>query len=214
MATLDDLARADAVHWAELECGSYARKVATFDPAFVTCLLCRRILKSRAEASKALAERRPSDRRYHEELRFVRDRGADVARMDLQRGRRTAWRVWQAERQEEQARLEVEFRRLAAALPPVEIVVDVTPEERVAEPLPRAQKRIEPKAYPRRRQAGQPGYGIAAALQATGRKTPLREWERGLDDWPDVHLWQAFEAIDELRRDQAEDRAHWPEVGP
>lgn len=44
------------------------------------------------------------------------------------------------------------------------------------------------------------------------RATRLRDWEQGLDAWPDVHLWQACEAIHEFQSDRLEDPAHWTEL--
>ncbi len=55
-------------------------------------------------------------------------------------------------------------------------------------------------------------YELPDSPQSYGRETRLREWEQGLDAWPDVHLWQAFDAASEFQSDRLEDAAHWVEL--
>lgn len=55
-------------------------------------------------------------------------------------------------------------------------------------------------------------YERRETAESHDRATRLRDWEQGLDAWPDVHLWQAVEAIEEFVSDRLEDAAHWVEL--
>lgn len=55
-------------------------------------------------------------------------------------------------------------------------------------------------------------YERRETAESHDRATRLRDWEQGLDAWPDVHLSQAIEAIAELQAERDEDRAHWVDL--
>lgn len=55
-------------------------------------------------------------------------------------------------------------------------------------------------------------YEVPGTPQYYDRATPLREWERGLDAWPDIRTTETLEAIAELRADRDEDLAHWRDL--
>lgn len=55
-------------------------------------------------------------------------------------------------------------------------------------------------------------YEVPGTPQYYDRATPLRDWERGLDAWPDIRTTETLEAIAELKADRDEDLAHWRDL--
>ena len=64
----------------------------------------------------------------------------------------------------------------------------------------------------RKNRAFRQRYERRETAESHDRATRLRDWEQGLDAWPDVHLSQAFEAIREFRDDHDDDPAHWVDL--
>lgn len=189
----EDLARADTVHWLDADCAVRGAGTTSLSPGEVTCPVCRLIMAAALGRSQAIAARREEDRHYHEELRAVR--GDREKKQELQAKRRASDRAWQAGLREERRRVGVEFWEKVRARSPVQIIRE-KPKPAIPPPPP----------------ADVRGYARRETIQSRDRATRLSDLQEALDGWPDVHIDQAYEAIDELRLDRRQDPDHYVDL--